>query len=86
MFRLSTSLIVASGPEYDVWLDAQGRGKSSAISRRTENENAQESMSTQDESPRMESIPWGEMVVEGLPSGKELKLWPGGGFAQLSDR
>ncbi|MBO3741255.1 hypothetical protein [Actinoplanes flavus] len=31
------------------------------------------------ESPRITSVSWGEMTVEGLPPGKDFKLWPGGG-------
>ena len=30
-------------------------------------------------SPRIESIDWGRMAVEGLGEGKDFKLWPGGG-------
>ncbi|MEV0898859.1 Mth938-like domain-containing protein [Actinoplanes sp. NPDC049802] len=30
-------------------------------------------------SPRITSVSWGEMAVEGLPPGKDFKLWPGGG-------
>lgn len=30
-------------------------------------------------SPRITDISWGRMTVDGLGSGKDLKLWPGGG-------
>ena len=30
-------------------------------------------------SPRIEHIEWGRMEVSGLGSGKDFKLWPGGG-------
>jgi len=30
-------------------------------------------------SPRIETIAWGHMTVAGLESGKDFKLWPGGG-------
>jgi hypothetical protein len=30
-------------------------------------------------SPRISRIAWGEMEIEGLGSGKDWKLWPGGG-------
>ena len=30
-------------------------------------------------SPRIESMAWGEMRIEGVGSGKDFKLWPGGG-------
>ena len=30
-------------------------------------------------SPRIESVVWGQMEVEGFPSGTDMKLWPGGG-------
>jgi hypothetical protein len=30
-------------------------------------------------SPKISRIEWGEMDVEGLGSGKDWKLWPGGG-------
>lgn len=30
-------------------------------------------------SPRIESIEWGHMTVEGVGTGKDFKLWPGGG-------
>lgn len=30
-------------------------------------------------SPRIESVEWGRMTVEGVGSGKDFKLWPGGG-------
>jgi len=32
-------------------------------------------------SPRIESVDWGRMTVEGLGTGKDFKLWPGGGRA-----
>jgi hypothetical protein len=32
-------------------------------------------------SPRILQIAWGEMVVAGLPAGKDFKLYPGGGRA-----
>ncbi|MEX1082003.1 MAG: Mth938-like domain-containing protein [Halofilum sp. (in: g-proteobacteria)] len=32
-------------------------------------------------SPRIEEIAWGHMTVEGLGSGRDFKLWPGGGRA-----
>jgi len=30
-------------------------------------------------SPVITSVAWGRMVVEGIGSGKDFKLWPGGG-------
>ena len=30
-------------------------------------------------SPKITSLSWGHMVVEGVGSGKDFKLWPGGG-------
>lgn len=33
------------------------------------------------QSPRIEHIDWGEMTVAGLWTGKDFKLWPGGGRA-----
>ena len=30
-------------------------------------------------SPRISTISWGRMEVEGLGEGKDFKLWPGGG-------
>ena len=36
-------------------------------------------MSNQNPSPSVQSIEWGKMEVEGLASGKDMKLWPGGG-------
>lgn len=30
-------------------------------------------------SPRVEHIDWGEMTIAGLGTGKDFKLWPGGG-------
>jgi hypothetical protein len=30
-------------------------------------------------SPRISSLAWGSLSVEGLGSGKDFKLWPGGG-------
>lgn len=30
-------------------------------------------------SPRIESVSWGRMEVQGLPQGKDFKLYPGGG-------
>lgn len=32
-------------------------------------------------SPRIAEIAWGRMTVEGLGSGRDFKLWPGGGRA-----
>ena len=32
-------------------------------------------------SPRIEAVDWGRMTVAGLGSGKDFKLWPGGGRA-----
>ena len=32
-------------------------------------------------SPRIESIAWGRMTIAGLGTGKDFKLWPGGGRA-----
>ncbi len=32
-----------------------------------------------DQSPRIVSLSWGRMTVEGIGSGKDFKLWPGGG-------
>jgi hypothetical protein len=29
--------------------------------------------------PKIESVKWGEVVVEGLGTFKDVKLWPGGG-------
>jgi hypothetical protein len=31
------------------------------------------------DSPRIEEISWGRMVVAGVGTGKDFKLWPGGG-------
>lgn len=31
------------------------------------------------DSPRILAVSWGKMRVEGLPEGKDFKLWPGGG-------
>ncbi|WP_436529487.1 Mth938-like domain-containing protein [Actinoplanes sp. HUAS TT8] len=31
------------------------------------------------ESPTVLAVAWGKMQVEGLPEGKDFKLWPGGG-------
>ena len=31
------------------------------------------------QSPRIEHLSWGHMTVEGVGSGKDFKLWPGGG-------
>ena len=33
------------------------------------------------ESPRITNISWGRMEIEGLPPGKDFKLFPGGGRA-----
>jgi len=30
-------------------------------------------------SPRIEHLSWGSMTVEGVGTGKDFKLWPGGG-------
>ncbi len=30
-------------------------------------------------SPRIVSITWGEMVIDGIGRGRDFKLWPGGG-------
>lgn len=30
-------------------------------------------------SPRIEKLSWGHMDIEGIGSGKDFKLWPGGG-------
>jgi hypothetical protein len=32
-------------------------------------------------SPRIEHVDWGKMTVAGLGTGKDFKLWPGGGRA-----
>ena len=32
-----------------------------------------------EQSPRISNISWGKMNVEGIGSGKDFKLWPGGG-------
>lgn len=32
-------------------------------------------------SPRIRQIAWGKMEIEGLGSGRDFKLWPGGGRA-----
>ncbi|MGH8223702.1 MAG: Mth938-like domain-containing protein [Woeseiaceae bacterium] len=32
-------------------------------------------------SPRIDELSWGRMVVDGVGSGKDFKLWPGGGRA-----
>jgi hypothetical protein len=37
------------------------------------------SMSSQPTSPKVSRIAWGQMDIEGLGSGKDWKLWPGGG-------
>ena len=34
---------------------------------------------TQSESPRITHLSWGRMTVERVGSGKDFKLWPGGG-------
>lgn len=31
------------------------------------------------ESPRIASLSWGSMSIDGVGSGKDFKLWPGGG-------
>ncbi len=36
---------------------------------------------TTDRSPRIEQIVWGRMEIEGVGSGSDFKLWPGGGRA-----
>ncbi|WP_370644282.1 Mth938-like domain-containing protein [Actinoplanes sp. L3-i22] len=36
---------------------------------------------TMADSPRVLAVSWGVMTVEGLPDGKDFKLWPGGGRA-----
>jgi hypothetical protein len=36
-------------------------------------------MAAEPASPRIARISWGEMDVEGVGSGKDFKLWPGGG-------
>jgi hypothetical protein len=36
-------------------------------------------MSSRSPSPKVSRIAWGEMDVEGVGSGKDWKLWPGGG-------
>ena len=33
---------------------------------------------TEKQSPRIEHISWGQMMIEGTGSGKDFKLWPGG--------
>lgn len=33
------------------------------------------------QSPRIVHLEWGEMEAEGLPPGRDMKLWPGGGRA-----
>lgn len=33
----------------------------------------------QGESPRITDLAWGRMTVDGLGTGKDFKLWPGGG-------
>lgn len=33
------------------------------------------------DSPRILAVSWGKMQVDGLPDGKDFKLWPGGGRA-----
>ena len=33
----------------------------------------------QPKSPRIDSLEWGRMQVSGIGSGKDFKLWPGGG-------
>jgi hypothetical protein len=35
----------------------------------------------QNQSPRVEQLSWGQMTVAGLGTGKDFKLWPGGGRA-----
>jgi 2-polyprenyl-3-methyl-5-hydroxy-6-metoxy-1,4-benzoquinol methylase len=40
-----------------------------------------EMTATETRSPRIESVAWGRMEVEGLGTGKDFKLWPGGGRA-----
>ena len=34
-----------------------------------------------DRAPRITHLAWGEMEVEGLSPGDDMKLWPGGGRA-----
>ncbi len=34
---------------------------------------------TMADSPRVLAVSWAKMRVEGLPEGKDFKLWPGGG-------
>lgn len=36
-------------------------------------------MTDEKTSPEITRIAWGEMNVDGLPPGKDMKLWPGGG-------
>ena len=36
---------------------------------------------TADRSPRISHIAWGSMQIEGVGSGRDFKLWPGGGRA-----
>lgn len=36
---------------------------------------------TTDRSPRIAHAAWGRMEIEGLGSGRDFKLWPGGGRA-----
>ncbi|MBT8333137.1 MAG: hypothetical protein HKP41_06480 [Desulfobacterales bacterium] len=31
------------------------------------------------QSPKIQSLQWGSMEIEGIGSGKDFKLWPGGG-------
>jgi hypothetical protein len=41
--------------------------------------NRHDMASAQAVSPKISRIAWGEMDIEGLGSGKDWKLWPGGG-------
>lgn len=38
-------------------------------------------MSTPEPSPRIMHLSWGQMTIEGVGSGRDFKLWPGGGRA-----
>jgi len=38
-------------------------------------------METLERSPRITRISWGRMEIEGVGSGRDFKLWPGGGRA-----
>jgi len=42
-------------------------------------DNKDNSDDQQKKSPKIQSFKWGSMKIEGIGSGKDFKLWPGGG-------